>query len=551
MHRSNRRIDLPRPATGGLRPSAGPAWNPAPRLGWYRNPVLHADYSDPDAIRVGSTYWMVASSFGCDPGLPVLRSSDLVHWELAGHALRGQEPRGHFSVPRHGAGVWAPSIRFFDGEYRVFWGDPDHGVRVVRAADPAGPWSRPEAVLDAIGVIDPCPFRDEDGAWWMVHAWAGSRVGVNSLLHLRRMDAEGLRIVDEGVPVFDGHDEHHTIEGPKMHKRAGWYWILAPAGGVAGGWQVAMRSRSIRGPYEARIVLAQGRTAINGPHQGAWIETPAGESWFLHFQDRGPHGRVVHLQPMRWVDGWPEIGSPPGEPVAEHPAPAVDDPGPPVHPPEGDAFDRGALGPQWQWQANAEPYWHALMPGRRGLRLFAIRRPADWPNRWMSPNLLLQKLAAPAFRAATRVALRPEAEGRTAGLVVFGCAYAHLSVRYEDGAFRLVQAECLDAEGGAPEAVAESIPLAPDAARGPSWNGVPSSPAVHLRVDIGEDAQCRFAWSLDGGDWRPIGHAFQARAGRWVGAKVGLFCDHDPEGPNGGYADFDWFRISPLADAHP
>src|SRR4030095_2037632 len=123
------------------------------------------------------------------------------------------------------------------------------------------------------------------------------------------MNTEGTRVLDDGVIVFDGHAADPTVEGPKFYKLNGYYYILAPAGGVATGWQLALRSKNIYGPYERRIVLAQGKTAINGPHQGALINTITGESWFVHFQDKGAYGRVVHLEPAVWKNDFPVIGA--------------------------------------------------------------------------------------------------------------------------------------------------------------------------------------------------------------------------------------------------
>ncbi len=125
--------------------------------------------------------------------------------------------------------------------------------------------------------------------------------------------------------VFDGHDNHPTVEGPKFHKRNGFYYIFAPAGGVATGWQLVLRSKNIYGPYEEKIVLAQGKTAINGPHQGAWVDTPTGEDWFLHFQDKVAFGRIVHLQPMTWKNDFPVMAdnNGTGEPVLSYRKPNI------------------------------------------------------------------------------------------------------------------------------------------------------------------------------------------------------------------------------------
>ncbi len=317
--------------------------------GTYKNPVLHADYSDPDAVRVGDDYYMTSSSFNAAPGLPILHSKDLVNWRLVGHVFRQQPPYEVFRKTQHGGGVWAPSIRHHNGEFYIYYPDPDRGIYVVKAKDAAGPWSEPLLVKEARGWIDPCPLWDEDGNAYLVSATAASRSGIKSILVVSRMSADGTKLLDDPVIVFDGHEKHPTVEGPKFYKRNGYYYIFAPAGGVEQGWQLVLRSKNVYGPYEEKIVLAQGKTKINGPHQGAWVETQTGESWFLHFQDKGPYGRIVHLQPVRWVNDWPVMGADAdgdgtGEPVLKFKKPNVGKSYPTQTPPESDEFDSTRLG---------------------------------------------------------------------------------------------------------------------------------------------------------------------------------------------------------------
>lgn len=500
--------------------------------GFYRNPILFADYSDPDAIRVGDDFIMVSSSFHCAPGIPVIRSRDLVHWTIVSHALPDGVPRPEFEAPQHGRGVWAPSIRHHAGKYWIFYGDPDHGIVRVRGESPAGPWEKPVLVARGKGMIDPCPFWDEDGSAYLVHAWAKSRVGYNSVLTLYRMDAEATALLDRGVQVFDGHAQHPTIEGPKLYKRQGYYYIFAPAGGVRSGWQAVLRSRSIYGPYQDRIVLHQGSTPVNGPHQGAWVQLPTGESWFLHFQDRGPYGRVVHLQPMVWNDDWPVIGADAdgdgtGEPVMRHSVPVPAEKGRTAVIQTSDEFDRPAIGLQWQWHANPRPLWADLDGSPGVLRLRAVAR--DSGNFWRVPNLLLQKFPAEEFSATTRLTLQSGDSLNSAGLIVMGADYARLSLRRARGRAELSLLTCLQADRGGVEK--ESF-------RTPVEDG-----ALHLRVSVREGALCRFSYSSDGTLYRPIGGEFQAAAGAWIGAKVGLYCvaEEDPERP--GHVEVDWFRV--------
>ncbi|MEI6946825.1 family 43 glycosylhydrolase [Paraflavisolibacter sp. H34] len=520
-------------------PNRSQAWVADQGNGTYTNPVLYADYSDPDIIRVGDDYFMTASSFHCMPGLPILHSRDLVNWRILNYALQKQVPSDFFDVPRHGYGVWAPALRYHKGTYYIFWGDPDHGIYRVKTKNPAGKWEEPVLVKGGRGLIDPCPLWDADGKAYLVHAWAASRAGVNSLLTVYQMSPDGARLLDEGKNVFSGHDFHHTTEGPKLYQRDGYYYIMAPAGGVATGWQLVLRSQNIYGPYEDRIVMDQGSTNINGPHQGAYVETPGGEPWFLHFQDLGAYGRVLHLQPVTWKDGWPVMGTDKdgdgkGEPVRTHQKPRVGRPYPVATPQESDEFNSDTLGLQWQWQANPKVTWSALLREKGFLRLFAFPLPKEAVNLWPVPNLLLQKFPAPSFTATTKVKLNIEWdvwESKKAGLLVMGNDYAYLSVSKNEKGFSVSQITCSDALNGGEEEVLAAQPI--------------GGSTVYLRVEVkAPDATCRFSYSEDGQTFRPLGKPFTAKPDKWVGAKLGLFCTSRPDVRTGSYADFDWFRIS-------
>ena len=356
-------------------------WSPDLGNGDYRNPVIFADYSDPDVIRVGDEFYLTASSFNCAPGLPILHSKDLVNWTIIGHAL----PRfnyGNFDVPQHGNGVWAPSLRFHNGQFYIYYGDPDFGIFMTQTTNPAGPWQPLVCVRPARGWIDCCPFWDDDGSAYLVHAFAASRAGFANVLHLNRMSPDGASLLDDGKLIIDGHAAGlTTLEGAKLYKRGDCYYILAPAGGVTGGYQMAFRSKNIYGPYEAKKVLAQGTTPINGPHQGGWVELKSGESWFLHFQDRGPYGRVTHLEPVQWVQDWPLMGTDQdgqglGQPVLTFKKPDVGRPWPVTVPQTSDEFDSSDLGLQWQWQANPKDQWFSLTARPGWLRLNAVPMPA-------------------------------------------------------------------------------------------------------------------------------------------------------------------------------
>lgn len=518
-------------------PNVSSVWVADLGNGSYKNPVLYADYSDPDVVRVGDDFYMTASSFNCVPGLPILHSRDLVNWNLVNYAIGRQIPHHHFSRPQHGNGVWAPSIRFHKGEYYIYYGDPDFGIYMLKTTDPKGKWSEPVLVKEGKGLIDPCPLWDDDGRAYLVHAYAGSRAGIKSILVVSEMSACGTRLTEEGVIVFDGHNGNETVEGPKFYKRNGYYYIFAPAGGVTFGWQLAMRSKSPYGPYEHRIVMHQGNTEINGPHQGGWVELKSGEHWFVHFQDKGAYGRVVHLNPMIWKDGWPVIGNNregkgTGEPVLEFRKPNVGKTFAVATPPDSDEFNKKRLGLQWQWHANYKNTWLFLNVAESRLRLFTDLIPANAKNYWDVPNILMQKFPAPEFKVSAQMIFTPneKLEGERAGLIVMGMDYASLSVEKRNNGLYLVMSVCINAMGGNPEREIYSVPV--------------TGNKIELFVDVKSGAQCRFSYRTDGGNVTYIEETFTAKEGRWIGAKVGLFATRISQTNDSGYADFDWFRIS-------
>jgi beta-xylosidase len=501
--------------------------------GRYKNPVLHADYSDPDAIRVGDTYYMTSSSFNSAPGLPLLQSKDMVNWELVGHALPRLVPAERYAAPQLGGGVWAPCLRYHDGKFWIFYPDPDLGIFVTTAKTFTGPWSAPQLLLPGKGIIDPTPLWDEDGKAYLLHGWAKSRSGINNLLTLRSMAPDASRLLDsEGQTVIDGNKlpNYRTLEGPKFYKKDGWYYVFAPAGGVEEGWQSVFRSRSIKGPYEVRIVMDQGKSPINGPHQGAWVQAQDGSDWFLHFQDKGVYGRVVHLQPMRWVDGWPIIGEDgptpgTGQPVLTYKKPVAG--GPVKTPPTSDEFNGPKLGLQWQWNANSQPNWYSLTEKPGSLRLHTVAAPEAANDLRTAPSLLTQKLPAPEFVVNTRVQLNGAQDGDRAGLVVNALQYAWIALRKTGNATQLVYTTCAPAKKckEASTVVLESAPS-----------------ALYLRMSMGDGGIARFSYSTDNTRFVPVGEPFAVTKGHWVGAQVGLFSVGTKASSSS--LDVDYFRVT-------
>lgn len=522
--------------TGNLnhKKKSNEVWTPDNGNGTYKNPIIFADYSDPDVIRVGDDFFMTSSSFIHTPGLPILHSKDLVNWKIVNHVF-ANIPYGNFVKPMHGNGIWAPSIRYHNGEFFIYYGDPDYGIFMSKTKNPFGKWQPLVLVKKSKGWIDPCPLWDDDGNAYLVHAWAKSRSGIKSKLTVNKLSPDGTKILDDGVFVFDGTKDHPTIEGPKFYKRNGYYYIFAPAGGVPTGWQTVLRSKNIYGPYENKIVLHQGTTKINGPHQGGWVETQTGEDWFIHFQDRDAYGRIVHLQPMKWINDWPIIGIDKnkngiGEPVLVFKKPNVGKIFPIQVPQTSDEFNSEKLGLQWQWEANHNEKWYSLSAVKGKLRLFSQPFETDSTNIYDLPNVLGQKFPAEKFVLTTKLEFEPKTIDERTGLVILGMDYAALFVAKTDDGLKLFQSVCFHADQNGNEKIIESRTI--------------DKYSIVLRVSVFEGAVCSFSFSLDGKTFSPIGKNFIARKGKWVGAKVGLFASAPKKNITTGYADYDWFRFT-------
>lgn len=538
------------------QPNTSKVWISDQGDGTYKNPVLYADYSDPDVIRVGDDYYMTASSFGCVPGLPILHSRDLVNWQLVNYALKdlyfeGVEPVNFFDKAQHGKGVWAPCIRHHNGEYMIYWGDPDFGIYVVKTRNILGKWDKPILVLPGKGRIDPSPLFDDDGKVYLVHAWAGSRANLNSIMTLCELNEDGTKATGEEVLIYDGNDGvNHTVEGGKFYKKDGYYYMLAPAGGVATGWQLAFRSKNIYGPYDVKTVLAQGSTDINGPHQGGMVQTQTGEWWFLHFQDKGPYGRVAHLQPVNWKDGWPVMGINDknycGKPVTTYKKPNVGKTYPIETPAESDEFNHPKLGLQWQWHANPlQTYGFTSSYGY--LRLYGQYYPEDYTNFWNIPNLLMQKFPAPEFTATTKLSAVLINEGDKAGLIVMGWDYAYIALVKTTDGFSLEYKTCREAEQMTVEKLIPTTELK-NIKVNEKYNYkmlIPDT-EIYLRVKVSEGGICSFSYSTDSEKYIELPETFKARQGKWIGAKTGLFIMNAKEKTQRSWIDADWFRITSL-----
>ena len=556
-------------------------WQADLENGNYKNPILYADYSDPDAIRVGEDYFMVASSFSNAPGLPLLHSKDLVNWKVVNYCV-DKIPEFRYRNPIHGCGVWAPSIRYHDGLFYVCFPMPDEGIYMTTAKDPFGKWSEPVNIRPGAGWIDPCPFWDEDGKAYLVAGVAKSRIGYKSVLHIVEMQPDGMGLIGEEVKIFDGNENDQvTIEGPKMYKRNGWYYVFAPAGGVKTGWQTILRSKSPWGPYEYKVVLRQGDSPVNGPHQGAWVDTVTGEDWFLHFQDVYAAGRICHLQPMHWENDWPIIGvnkpgNEYGEPVMEYRKPDIGKTAkeledkekyPVCEPDTTDEFTQDKLGLQWQWNANPDADWAEFSVDAAGdkaengsyIKLNAVAasqlRPiGDYRN------LLLQKWPAPEFCCVTKMNFSGLKDGDFAGVVSLGMEYSAMGIERKSGRYilKMVTAK-QDFDCDVPytdenvtlvalEDGVDEFDISKDIyfRYTVKCTGYEDHSEMNVPVKSVPKESITMEISFDGRDYV---HEFSidSKAGRWVGVKNGMFCMHDNKVKSeAGFVTADYVRYENL-----
>lgn len=533
-------------------------WSGDMGYGSYRNPILFADYSDPDVIRVGDTYYMTASSFSYVPGLPILISKDLVNWELVNYAI-GNLPYDMYDTPQHSKGVWAPAIRYHKGRFYIYFGMPDNGIFVVHTEDPLGQWSQPILVLEGKGYIDPCPFWDDDGRAYVVHGYARSRIGFKSFLGIFEMSPDGFIAVSRDKLIFNGLDSQPTIEGPKIEKRNGYYYIFAPAGGVTQGWQTVLRSRDIYGPYEERIVMKQGDSETNGPHQGALVDTLTGEEWFVHFQDRGLYGRIVHLQPVTWEDDWPIIGLKQkdedtyGQPVNHYKKPDIGDTeqADPIYLYASDDFNHSQeavearkLKLQWQWMGNVYNEYYDLL--KKGVRLYALNQTGqETPSLWSSPNVLTQKIIYPSFEARVQVDVKGLETNQSGGLVLTGGQYAYIALNKTKAGFEILYVESRGSGHHREELILVRQAL----------DGLEKQGSIDLQLSFDqENLSGVFAYKVpDMDSFKRFGPAYKPSDDTWVGSKIGLFAldmeapvsdkDSDEDRPVKGYLDILDFHV--------
>lgn len=485
----------------------------------YKNPILQFDFSDPDVCRVNDDFYMVASSFNHTPGVPVLHSKNLVEWELINYVF-DKLPFERFNEVQKGDGAWAPSIRFHDGYFYVIIPFPDEGIYISKTKDPYGKWSDLWCVIEEKGIIDPCPIWT-DNKCYMAVGFAKSRIGFNSCIGLYEVSTDLTHMIKDYEIVYDGHNNNPTIEGPKFNVRNGYYYILAPAGSVKGGWQVALRSKNIYGPYESKVILMQNGTKVNGPHQGALVDIDDNDNWaFIHFQDMWAYGRIVHLQPVMWHNDWPicgRVGDPllAGAPVSEGPYPVQMKTGKSVQ--ISDDFKGDKLSLMWQTPANKIDGAYTF---NNGLYLNCIESNAKTLD--LLPQTITTKVPALEFNVKTSLELNLINDNDEAGFTVLGSEYSYVSVKRINGTNYLKVIKGIEKEEEK-EIFSESF----------------DSNKLEIEVEFRNQAiyELDYQYKING---RLLPVTLEAKAGRWIGTTYGLFARGSQKG---GYAKTKHFIV--------
>jgi beta-xylosidase len=495
------------------------------RNGRYRNPVLPADYSDLDAIRVGDDYYAISSTFQFSPGMAVLHSRDLVNWETVGHAVGDVtqiSPELDWRrMNRYGRGIWAGTIRHHAGRFWIYFGTPDEGYFMTSAAKAEGPWTPLQRVLPAAGWDDCAPFWDDDGKGYLV----GTHFSDGYKIHLWELSADNASLApgtDEVIYQAKGS------EASKLYKFNGTYYHFFSE--VQGDVRVMMmrRAPSIHGPWSDKRQLMRGDTAAMEPNQGGIVQGPDGNWYFFTHHGSGDwSGRAASLLPVHWIDGWPVIGQPDaagiGTMVWEGRMPAARST---RRFPQGgtDGFDTAALSPVWEWnyQPRADMWSLSARPGH--LRLHAFPG-LDGGNLLKVGNVLTQRVVrarAPAFVA--RLDLAGMADGQHAGLAHFTAQPGAANPAASSASAGVVMVEGR-----------RYLEVSRDGTttRLQAW----PRDLIWLRSAWGLDGKATLAVSADGQRFVPVLPDFPLTWGAYRGSRVGLFT-FNPDGERG-YVDVD------------
>jgi beta-xylosidase len=392
----------------------------------YTNPVIFADFPDPDVIRVGDIYYMSTTTMHIFPGATILKSYDLVNWEYCCNPLEKIETTECYNLDgcnRYSRGQWASSLKYNNGKYYLHFNTLNEGSYLLTANNPEGPWIKKKL---ASSFYDGGLFFDNDGKTYIAY-------GINNI-RIAELDSNFNVIQDKLITYGNtsGIDNSGT-EGCHLYKINGYYYIYATTGGYYA-TQVAFRSNSIFGPYDEKEVLNDDRI-----HQGALIQTQTGEWWTMLFADKGAYGRLPNLQPVTWVDNWPMVGVN-GKGVTTYKKPNVGRDYMPKALATNDNFRNYRLGKQWGWNHNPDNTKWSLFERPGYLRLRTVSVADSLHN---AKNTLTQRiLGYPSDTAHSYGTIKMEIdsmkEGDMAGLAVFQDPYGYIGIKIVGGEKKLM-----------------------------------------------------------------------------------------------------------------
>ncbi|WP_052260614.1 glycoside hydrolase 43 family protein [Photobacterium gaetbulicola] len=535
--------------------------------GTYINPVLNADYPDSDIERVGDTYYMITSKQHMCPGMPIMKSKDLVNWTHVGFGFNSLSWAPEYNWDRmngYSFGVWAGDLAYNDGTWYIYQVDYKHGLMVTTAENIEGPWTEPVILLPKEKVMDdPAVYWDHDTGKAYLIVNTGSlqkQYGDTSKENENRlyeMSWDGLSILDEGKLIHTGIG----AEAAKIYKIDGvWYifiseWTIGDDSTKLGyknpkndRKQIVLRSEeSISGPYESKIVLQKGsHFSHRSASQGALVQAPDDSWWYMHQlvqNDDDPfQGRVQCLEPVTWEDGWPLIGVDEnedgiGEPVKRYKKPIS---GYEVNSPDtSDDFSSDELGYQWEWNHNPRDSHWCLLKHEKKLRIKASKLLPDadnvgptinqWTTEdgskspfWRANNTLSQRIMGSTVGVAeAKINISGMVTNQYGGFVRFGGRSNLIGIKVDDhGKKHLFYMN----EFG-------------EMLTGDEYQ----SDTLHIRTtNIGFDAY--FEYSLDGTEFSRFGPTFKLEFGNWTGDRLGFFTWNEVK--DDGHIDIEWFKYN-------
>lgn len=489
--------------------------------GFYNNPILPADYSDIDCIRVGTDYYAVSSTFQYSPGFVILQSKDLVNWQIISHAVNditAISPQMNWDkMNRYGTGIWAGAIRYHDKKFWIYFGTPDEGYFMTTAKKPEGPWEKPHLILAKKGWDDCCPFWDDDGQGYLI----GTNFSGGYKIHLFKMMPDGRELVAGADSVIY---QSEGSEANKLYKINGTYYHLFSEVKPEGRALMMERAKKIYGPYTKPKQLSHAQQQFNEPNQGGLVQTENGRWYFLTHHGTGDWaGRVMSLLPVTWVDGWPIIGrvgrDTIGTMVWKGKKPVM--PGNSFTPQTSDDFNQAGLPQQWEWNYQPRAGKWSLTQRNGWLRLHAFK-PLIANDITKAGNTLTQRsYRSNANEVTVKLDISAMVNGQKAGLSHFGArAYATLGM-VSQGETRYLE-----------------LNLKGNISKGPVIKGA----EIWLRSTWGLDGKSKFYYSTDGKNYTPFGGQYQMEWSAYRGDRIAIYCYNNLA--DDGYIDVDYFHYT-------